>query len=880
MNPIQKRKLFILFGLCLIEGVIVFLLLTSIPVDLKNRSYLGYSALRFMVLGLILLGILFFATLILLLRKKQARISNIFRALQKGNHSIFLLELIGFIFSLFLLLSISFLFINSDLFSIYYTRLLPLFSWGDLIFLQSLLILPSILFDCGIREGIQRFIAKIKTNKKEPHEEIEVSNKSKLSKLFLPLLFLVAVLFPSSNLMLIKGLPISSLPIYAAIIFVLPLFLSKRFLNSFQNIIRQKLRFFLSMIFIIVILFKVTLLISGIYDGFLACYRTPLRTPVNGKCELSYNNPFFRYEATRIDETINFSEEMWGLSFINDNFFNFYPYVPGNILRDRIPLDVTWKGISKFLPDQELIITYVGTGEIKIGNSITYLENNYQNPYSRTIDVPQGQIPLEINYHFDDGYRTGQSYQPGPRPMMIVEVGKPEGQISPLKIKTPFVFWQIIAWISDAGLILSMIGLFFFYLYLLWEERWFLYLMTLVGFIIYWRFPDYSYLAPSILFLFLYYRKHDRNQFILIYFLVVIFGLLYASHQFPTVNYVFYRTAGDDPLGYESSARSILESHSLQGGESIFDSQPFYRYILFAIHMLFGDGDALILASELAIFNFACFSAVFKVKRNGLLISKYQKIAASIAAIMLIIFLNFKGARFLIQGISEYPTWVFLLFSFYLFNSKRTSIHWILTTILLALSFITRTNQFFGASLFFLIFFIYIWRENKPVALIGLFLFICIGSLPAWHNYIFGGQFVLLPTSSKAAVNNVLSPAQLFYQFNNPETQRIFWRQVQLIIGLSTNAAWMTTLPMQIILILWLTAVIWGIINIKRDLLLNLLFMILPIFYLVVHIFYNVDSYYPRHLIIGYIAFAMIAIQFLLLPKDHSTNYKRDLNIV
>lgn len=881
MNPIQKRKLFILFGLCLIEGVIVFIILTSIPVDPKNRSYMGYSALRFMVLFLILLGILFFTTTILLmLKKKNKPISNIISALQKGNRSIYLLEFIGLIFSLFLLLSISFLFINSDLFSIYYTRLMSLFIWGDLICTQGLFILPSVLFDCGIWEGIKRFIAKIRNYKNKSFKEIELSEKTTLRKLLLPLLFLVAVLFPSSNLMLFQGLPISSLPIYIAIILSLPLIFSKRFLNSFYGIISQKLRYFLSIIFIIVILFKLALLVSGVYDGFLACYRTPLRTPANGKCELSYNNPFFRNQATRIDKTINFREKEWGLSFINDNFFNYYQWEPGNILRDRIPLDITWMGNGKFLSNQELIVTYVGTGEIKIGNSITYLESSYQNPYSRTIVVPQGQVPLEINYHFDDGYRTGQSKQPGPRPMMIIEVGKPEGHFSLLKIKTPLIFWKIIALISDAVFVISIIALFLFYLNLLWEERWSIYLMTLVGLISFLGFPDYGYVAPSILFLFLYYKKHDHYQFILMYFLVVIFGMLSALHQFPNLNYVFYRSAGQDMLTYESFARNILETHSLQGGEPIFFYQPFYRYVLYAAHMLFGDGDALILASELAILNFACFSAVYKVIKKRISISKYQKTAALVAATMLIIFLNSQNARWLIQGISEYPTWIFLLFSFYFFNSVRTIRNWIFTVMLLALSFITRTNQFLGISLFFLIFFIWVWKVKKRNALIGLFLFIGIVSLPAWHNFFFGGQFVLLPTSSNIAVNLVLSPGQFFNQFNNPDTQRIFWNQMHILIGLSPEAEWMTTLSMQIIMILWLTAVIWGIRNIKRNLLLNLLFLILPIFYLGVHIFYVSDSYYPRHLTVGYIALAMVAIQYLLIPRDHSTNHKGGLNIV
>jgi hypothetical protein len=162
MNLIQKKKLFFLFGLYIIEGVIAFLILSSIPVDPKNTSYMGYSAPRFMVLLIILTGILFFTAMIIFELKKSKTISNIIRALQEDNRSIYFLEFIGLICTLFLLLTFSYRFINSESLSIYYIRLLPLFLWGNLICIQGLFILPSVLFDCDLWKGIKLFSAKIR----------------------------------------------------------------------------------------------------------------------------------------------------------------------------------------------------------------------------------------------------------------------------------------------------------------------------------------------------------------------------------------------------------------------------------------------------------------------------------------------------------------------------------------------------------------------------------------------------------------------------------------------------------------------------------------------------------------------------------------------
>ncbi len=45
-----------------------------------------------------------------------------------------------------------------------------------------------------------------------------------------------------------------------------------------------------------------------------------------------------------------------------------------------------------------------------------------------------------------------------------------------------------------------------------------------------------------------------------------------------------------------------------------------------------------------------------------------------------------------------------------------------------------------------------------------------------------------------------------------------------------------------------------------------LILTITPLMYLGVHVFYNVSTYYPRHIIAGYIAFGVTSI-YLLSPK-------------
>ena len=59
--------------------------------------------------------------------------------------------------------------------------------------------------------------------------------------------------------------------------------------------------------------------------GFTACYQSTLAPPPAGQCERAFDNPFFRFEATRIDPVLDFVPSGWHLAFVNSLRFNFYP---------------------------------------------------------------------------------------------------------------------------------------------------------------------------------------------------------------------------------------------------------------------------------------------------------------------------------------------------------------------------------------------------------------------------------------------------------------------------------------------------------------------------------------------------------------------------
>ena len=161
---------------------------------------------------------------------------------------------------------------------------------------------------------------------------------------------------------------------------------------------------------------KLILLASGTFEGYLACYRSTLSDPPAGTCEKSYENPFARFDVTRIDRDLTFDEREWNLTFFNSHRFNFYAWEEGTVSRERMPFEVDWVGnLGQRAEDTELRITYVGEGTVRPTDRETIiLAPSYGAPQVVNVHLPAETESHAITYRFDDGYRVGQPAEPGP----------------------------------------------------------------------------------------------------------------------------------------------------------------------------------------------------------------------------------------------------------------------------------------------------------------------------------------------------------------------------------------------------------------------------------------------------------------------------------
>ena len=152
----------------------------------------------------------------------------------------------------------------------------------------------------------------------------------------------------------------------------------------------------------------------------------------------------------------------------------------------------------------------------------------------------------------------------------------------------------------------------------------------------------------------------------------------------------------DDWLTYQVAGHRIyMQGYWLEGGNAVFDFQPFYRWMTGAIHLVFGDSSvgevywdaACLLMGALLAFHFARAAAGFR-----------WGIAA--AAATLATFTLGTPWYFLGRGLSEIAAagWAFLAI-FFLLRARRGRLAWAVSASLMAvLMFYTRLNHLLFAA--------------------------------------------------------------------------------------------------------------------------------------------------------------------------------------
>jgi hypothetical protein len=691
-----------------------------------------------------------------------------------------------------------------------------------------------------------------------------------------------ALVVPATNVTVFDGLPLSSLPEFFVSVLLVLVFASTSARRELAGLVRAHSKRACTVLLVAALLIAALKLITlaAPVEGFGACYGNPVRPYPGGKCERSYENLWFRDHLSRYDSRIDFgpineegydskylSGSDWNLSFINEIRLNVFQR-PGNVAIERLPFSATWRGKVNAGRGGTVRIVYVGEGRVRIGARSVDLRPSYSTPGMAEVQVESGTQPLLVTYRFNDRYVIGSLGPRGPYgTLRIGAVGARDPGADPLRPVADALGWRAVGVTVDVAF--AAVGALLVLAYALALRRsWRLVVGAVGAGLIAWALesvhrgygPAVLPIAPSVLVLvgilvFLAVRHPDDLALIgAPAALACAFGRTLA--QLPSLDYVIFRSRGDDWLTYQFFGRVILEKRSLQGGENVYFYQPAYRYIAFAEHALFGDADGLRTVVGVAAVLGAVFVLVHSVVRRRTTIDSRRIVCIVAAAALLVVLASAPVVQQISYGVSEYPTWALLPLVLPLLFLRQSLARWMLGTAALGLCYLIRPNQGIPVVVLFGIFALLNWRRARTAVLICSAVLVGLLLVPAVHNLWYGGRLEVLPTSASSSANEVLRPDQLPDVFSDGGVRRVLESQLAGLLYLDpTNPRapdiGVGLLALQVV---WLMAVVVAIRRRRQVPWAGWWLLAWPLTFALYAVVYEIAIYYPRHLIAMYVA--------------------------
>lgn len=729
---------------------------------------------------------------------------------------------------------------------------------------------------------------------------------------YIIILIAFALVFPSYSSSVFSGIPLNTKVEFFVFLFLISFLLGLILIKKLNFMFNKRIIIFFIAI-VMVILLKIFLFVqtTGHPEGFEACYRSIINKLPDGQCEFSFDH-FLKSNKnfTRYDEIIDFDSD-WKLGFWNELRFNFYQWVEGNQIRKRNPFEVTWRGnvLIPSDPEAKLSIEYTGEGKIQLGNNTVFLPTNYQSKNTFLIDINEVLskdiikrndeliLPIKIYYKFQDFSKVGMDKSKlGPNSNLKVLLITENGKTNHLRSYFVKDFKsKSLSMLLDSIIILLILFIIISHLILLYKENKFLFIVYLLGGVIILLNSQYkplinfvhSAFKTSVFFLIVvsiasFARKKKEISYFFISFLFLTQLFIHINAD---LEKVIYRIPGDDPMTYESLSRTISKAENIsdfiRGGEEIFYYQPFIRYYLAFNHILLGDG-----VLGVSIFNKFLF--LFTIPFIFLFFSRRLKFIPALIFSLAFMNIFYNFIFYLIDfGLSEYPAWLFLIIAIYLLFFNRSNLGYFIGFALLGFAAITRTN--FLPGIFYLIFVFYIYysfysygykvRGKKyRYILISFLIFVVIYSLVPVHNYYFGNKLVLT-THSVISLSLKLPPSKLLHIFSDEKVKQQVLSRLNLLFYLDwksfSDKSFYTPKNFRFFLNLFLFLLsVSFLFNIgrlgkiitaqkivkKKETIMNLLFILVPLSFLFLHLFVEIKVYYPRHIVIGHIMIYLFSV--------------------
>gem|GEM_PF-4982085 len=713
------------------------------------------------------------------------------------------------------------------------------------------------------------------------------------NNLFFFIAFLLFFLTPGSDKMFFSGMPLSSTVEFFAFFFILALFWGKLITEEIEIIFDHKIGYFI----LLCILFASWKLYLFRYEppaGFVAKYRTLFAAAPNlltppGSHEFSTDNFFNSRNFTRMDKFLKFDSD-WKLGFWNQFRFNIFQWIDGNQIRERNPFEVTWTGTLRIpvIKHASLQCEYTGKVTMKIGTATWDFPENYRSkecariPLAELIPLEDSfcrplllqppppstfTAPLEISYRYDIPSMTGSSTI-GPNANFCLTLN--DGLYPPQVIGSTEDWTGSIlrnfAFLMDLSIAVLIIMLLLNELAFLLNDESFYLILAGWGFC-YAYYPDGFYIvAPLSIFMKVLYetiRKDKSDEFStnrlkLVNLLIFLF-LIFPHFQIDLSNPV-YRPPGGDALTYESISREMLRDTDrfFQGLDPVFVFQPFFRYYLAVMHIVFGEsGEGIILFTKFLFYCLIPLMARSFSSRMGFTLSLFFALT----------FIGFEHSLIfqnIDKGWSDNLGWYFFLLPVLSAFAFDNAISFLLTSFLLGVSVINRLNLSPGCLFLLLCCYALFTHRNEAIRKNSLLkmsyfaIFIGVYSLIPLHNLYYGDRLVFSVIEINMPKVQDLPPQKIFDIFSDPSIKEYLRERFYLFFYffrvrlLNTVAAlWLLAFLTQIIIMLRRRTAIEII---------NWCFLFSPLPFMIVHVFFSLDSGYPRFLVSYLIAMFIFPI--------------------
>ena len=520
--------------------------------------------------------------------------------------------------------------------------------------------------------------------------------------------------------------------------------------------------------------------------------------------------------------------------------------------RSWLPFSLEIYNNSKTNHDNLIIFKYVGELSVRIDEDIYNFQNKYSSIGEVELFIPANK-QVTINYiyrysapignHPGAPYATLQILDKNYEPVNIYE--RNLLSFDEMLIFLLFVILIFTAFMYDTQKKEAQFLLFFGVLFLA----------------IFYLFPDrvqgLAFFILSIFgYIFLINKKIPKNTFLTL----TIFLNLTFLNVFNNFNSTKYTYGGGDALKYESWAQEIILQKSLRAGEDIFFYMPGYRYLLSILRSLFGDthSNIVLLYSVVVLF------LIFKLLENKSIFDNnyFYKFIFSIS--IYVVMFSFSVMSNVLESYSEWPTWLILL-TFICFFKKTDNKKLLLIPFLL---FFFRPNQL-GGALFILL--ILLFSSYKKFQWKDFVLPILLSIFPFVHNLYYGGVFTFNKDPLESG-SYYITPMELFnHLFLIEKSEMVIFHLNYLFGNRFNESVYILGGPIfitliNVFLILFVFSAIFLILKRKLTLISFLEHSAVGGF-LLVHLIYQVHTYYPRHIVVGYIMLIFVTINNLSTLK-------------